>query len=145
MLQDSRAATVPGDAVNKHREAEVQIPQDGVQHFDAVLGEPPRGRAQKAMQMNADRKALTGRPTFSGDRKRERQAARQLRKPTARSGLQAAWAQQQGPQNQKAQTLKDLGRIDRESYPRKIENELPHVSTLGKICGDPSREAFGKD
>jgi len=106
MLQDSRAATVCGDTVHEHLLLVVMQQHQHVPHdVGGVLGEPPRGRGQQARQTIAARRALTSKPTFSDDRKRERQAARQLRNPKARSGLQSAWAQPQGPQNHKTPNI----------------------------------------
>jgi len=105
MLQDSRRATVSGDTVHEHPEAVQRQLQDVFDDVGGVLGEPPRGRGQQARQTIAARRALTSKPTFSDDRKREKEAARQLRNPKARSGLQSAWAQPQGPQNHKTPNI----------------------------------------
>ena len=105
MLQDSRRATVSGDTVHEHPVA-VQRRIQAVGHdVGGVVGEPPRGRGQQARQTIAARRALTSKPTFSDDRRHEKEAARQLRNPKARSGLQSAWAQPQGPQNHKTPNI----------------------------------------
>jgi len=104
MLQDSRRATVSGDTVHEHPFAHRQL-QALLHDVGGDLGEPPRGRGQQGRQTIAARRALTSKPTFSDDRRHEKEAARQLRNPKARSGLQSAWAQPQGPQNHKTPNI----------------------------------------